>query len=92
MQIIKDWIDKGSKEGYLEPSQSQFRSSIFPVAKPSTINKDESEKKNWRIVTPFFNVNKYLNVSGQGLPSLNDIKGALASSKLYSTLDLRCCE
>eukprot|EP00924_Labyrinthula_sp_SR-Ha-C_P001969 augustus_masked-scaffold_30-processed-gene-3.11-mRNA-1 protein AED:1.00 eAED:1.00 QI:0/0/0/0/1/1/4/0/828 len=87
MEIVKNWFNKGLKEGYLEPSQSQFRSSIFPVAKSSTFNKDGSEKKNWRIITPFFNVNKYLNVSGQGLPSLNDIKGALASSKLYSTLD-----
>eukprot|EP00924_Labyrinthula_sp_SR-Ha-C_P004986 snap_masked-scaffold_1-processed-gene-17.31-mRNA-1 protein AED:1.00 eAED:1.00 QI:0/0/0/0/1/1/2/0/794 len=87
--IVKQWIEKGMKDGLLETSNSKFRSSVFPVEKPMSRDKDGNMKKNYRVVTPFFNINKYLSLAGQCLPSLMDIKSAVAGAKLFTALDLR---
>ena len=72
----------------MEYSESAWRSSVFPVAKPD-IMKQGKIVMQYRIVTPFFNINPLLNVRAVPLPQIDDLRAELANSTWFSTLDLR---
>ena len=87
-KLVKSWIEKALEEGIIELSYSSWRSAIFPVAKP-TIWVDGQPVKQFRMVTPFYNLNPYINIRATPLPTVEDIRQELAGSRWFSTLDLR---
>ena len=89
MSIVDDWVRDSLRESIVEESQSTWRHTIFPVRKPDRINAQGLPEEDYRIVTPFFGLNKLLNLNGTGLPKLQDIQIAVANSTLFSALDMR---
>src|SRR5690606_10220083 len=76
LSVVQDWLQSALDKGIIDYSESSWRSSIFPVMKPS-VWKDGVEIKQWRMVTPFFNLNPLLNVRGLQMPSLKDIQAEI---------------
>ena len=87
-EILHKWWEKGFKEGILEESNSQWRSSAFPVPKSAELDKNGKLIQKWRVVTPFFGLNRLLNLRVSVVPHLWDIRLHVAGSDWFSKLDL----
>lgn len=87
-EVLRAWWDSALSQGIIQPSNSVWRSTIFPVKKPVEIDAAGKVKKKWRIVTPFFGLNSLLNLRASSLPTLVDIKRVVAGATLYSVADL----
>ena len=88
LDIVRTWLNDALKKKIIEQSESSWRSCIFPVHKPPSF-KDGKLHEQFRIVTPYFNLNNLLLLRANQLPTIEDIQGELAGSKWFSTLDLR---
>ena len=89
LEIVQKWISDCLKKGVIEPSNSTWRSAIFPVAKPDIVKPDGSTEKAYRIVTPFFTLNKYLNLRQTPMPTYFDVRNAVSGATYFTLLDLR---
>ena len=88
--ICREWVNKSLGENVIErSSDTQWVSGIFPVPKPDKVDPITKEtKKQWRIVTPFFNLNTKVNIPGASTPNQNDIKCWAAGFTHFSVIDL----
>lgn len=89
VKIVQKWIKEALQKKIIELSSSTWRSCIFPVRKPDIVKKDGSRQKEFRIVTPFFGLNKYLNLRQTPMPTIRDIRNRLRKAKLFTLFDLR---
>eukprot|EP00924_Labyrinthula_sp_SR-Ha-C_P000162 snap_masked-scaffold_39-processed-gene-2.29-mRNA-1 protein AED:1.00 eAED:1.00 QI:0/0/0/0/1/1/2/0/213 len=89
IEVVSNWIKDALEKETIEPSASTWRDTIFPVKKPETIDAQGKIKKNWRIVTPFLQLNKLLDQGVNPLPREEDIRLAVHIADHLSTIDLR---
>eukprot|EP00924_Labyrinthula_sp_SR-Ha-C_P003590 augustus_masked-scaffold_53-processed-gene-1.37-mRNA-1 protein AED:1.00 eAED:1.00 QI:0/-1/0/0/-1/1/1/0/1374 len=89
VEVVNKWIKEALEKEIIEPSASTWRATIFPVKKPDTIDDKGNVKKNWRIVTPFIQLNKLLDQGANPLPREEDIRLAVCKADFFSTIDLR---
>ena len=89
LKVVEEWIKESLEKGIIEESDSAWRSTVFPVAKPDEIDRDGKKIKKYRIVTPFFGLNKLLSIRATPMPHILDVQGAVAGATRFTTLDLR---
>jgi len=89
LKIVEEWIKESLAKGIIEESNSAWRSTVFPVPKPDALGPNGEIIKKYRVVTPFFGLNKLLNLRATPMPHILDVQGAVAGSTHFSTLDLR---
>ena len=88
LEVVNQRIQKAWAEDIIERCESAWRSTMFLVAKPDVI-RDGKRVKEYRIVTPFFNINRLLNVRATPLQTIEDIRGELVGARWFTVLDLR---
>lgn len=76
-------VNKMLDDGIIEPSVSHFNSPILLVQKKSS-----TDKKKWRLVVDFRQLNKKLLADKFPLPRIDEILDQLGRAKYFSTLDL----
>jgi len=89
LKVVETWIKESLEKGIIEESNSAWRSTVFPVAKPDEVDRDGNRVKKYRIVTPFFGLNKLLSIRATPMPHILDVQGAVAGATRFTTLDLR---
>ena len=88
LKVVQKWIQDSLKQGIIRPSKSPWRSCVFPVKKDDLMVNGKLEPQ-YRVVTPYFNINKIVNVRATPVPNVKDIKAAVAGSKYFSAIDLK---
>lgn len=61
----------------------------IPVRKPDLMQKEGTLERQNRIATPFFVLNKYLNLRQASLSSLFDIRNRLRKTNFFTFLGFR---
>ena len=87
-KILEDWWKMAEKQGIIEESHSTWRNCIFPVKKALQYDEKGKPVQKWRIVTPFFGLNKLLNCRANLMPRVVEIMVAIAKKKWFTKLDL----
>ena len=82
---IEEQVKKLVDDGIVEPSMSNYNSPLLLVPKKSLPN---SEKKRWRLVIDYRQVNKKLIADKFPLPRIDDILDQMGRAKYFSCLDL----
>lgn len=80
---IQSQVNKMLKDNIIEPSVSSYNSPILLVPKKST-----DDKKKWRLVIDFRQLNKKILSDKFPLPRIDSILDQLGRAKYFSTLDL----
>ena len=88
LAVVQEWITSSLKAGIIEPSSSTWRSTVFPVRKPDKVDSSGKRSEQWRLVTPFYQLNKLLNINATPMPNIQDVRQAVAGSELFSVVDL----
>lgn len=78
-------VKKLIEDGIVEPSTSEYNSPLLLVPKKSLPN---SDKKRWRLVVDYRQINKKLIADKFPLPRIEDILDQLGRAKYFSCLDL----
>lgn len=82
---IDKQVQKLIDDGIVEPSNSEYNSPILLVPKKSLPG---SDKKRWRLVIDYRQINKRLIADKFPLPRIDDILDQLGRAKYFSCLDL----
>lgn len=77
-------IDEMLEKGVIEPSKSQWNSPILLVPK-----KSETDKKAYRLVVDYKNVNKQTETQTFPMPNLEEEVCKMHGSKFFSTMDIQ---
>lgn len=85
VEEIQAQVQKLIKDKIVEPSVSQYNSPLLLVPKKSSPN---SDKKKWRLVIDYRQINKKLLADKFPLPRIDDILDQLGRAKYFSCLDL----
>lgn len=83
---IQDQVEKLKNNGIIEESYSNYNSPIILVPKKPIPG---SEKKRWRLVVDFRQLNKKLLNDVFPIPRIDDILDQLGRAKWFSVLDLQ---
>lgn len=89
LKIVEQWIRECMEKGVIEESNSMWRSTVFPVPKPDGVSSTGEKVKRYRVVTPFYGLNRLLNLRATPLPHILDVQVALAGANYFTTLDLK---
>ena len=79
-ELIREFIDKGLKEGVIEPSESPWSALLLPVPK-----KDGTS----RICVDYRALNKITKLNAYPLPRIDECYRNLAGAKYFTCLDLK---
>lgn len=70
----------------IEESYSTWQSCMFLDRKPNLVHEDETVERQYRIVSPFFGLNKNLSLRQTPLPTIFDILNRLQKAILFFRL------